>query len=190
MISEKRYIQVIPELVGKDDCEVCAQCDVDYVDEEKGLILRFGYTEARRFYGGFGNLNFIEDLIDNKKKLDKSVTSDPGFEWNQFYEGLIKDTDVLEKYHFVGNSHKQIRPYYNSWFYNDEDGNIIFEITPFYSFHYETKKSHPDFITYKKFMKDYKVTVRIVIPKERLIQWNNQAKSYNPVCYDSKGKIL
>lgn len=186
MISDTQYLQVTPESVNTGDCEVCAQCDVDYVDTEKGLTIRFGYTEFKRFCGGFGNLKFIENLVDNKKFLDKNITPDLGFEWNQFFQGIVKDTDIFKKYHFVSNSHKKIRPYYNSWFYNDEYGNIIFEITPFYPFHYETKKSHPDFITYKKFMKDYKVTVRTVIPKNRLIQWDNQAKLYNPVCYDSK----
>ncbi len=181
MITNKQYIQVTSDAIfEKGCCLSCLECDVDYVDEEKGLMIRFGYAQVNQFYGGFVAMNFIQNLIENKKFFDTSVTSDLGFEWNQFYEGLIKNTDILEKYHFVSNAHKLIRPYYNSWFYNDEHGNVIFEITPFYPFHYETKKTHPDFITYKQFMKNYKPTLKMIIPKERLIEWNEQAKSYNP----------
>lgn len=184
MITDKQYIEVIPEAIGQDDCEFCSRADIDYVDMEKNIKIRFGNNDADMFYGGFWNQNFIHDLINNKKPLDASLMLDLGFEWNQFYEGLIKNTDIFNKYHFVSNDHKQIRPYYNSWFYNDEHGNIIFEITPFYPFHYETKKSHPDFITYKQFMKDYKPTLKMIIPKERLIEWNEQAKLADPRCID------
>lgn len=187
MITDQQYIKITSDTTFEQgNCLACINCDVDYVDEKKGSIIRFGYEQANQFYGGFGTMNFIQDLIENKKILDQNITPDLGFEWNQFYQGFIKDTDIFKKYHFASNNHKQIRPYYNSWFYNDKDGNIIFEITPFYPFHYETKKSHPNFITYKQFMKDYKPSLKITIPKERLIEWNEQAKLYYPECSDSK----
>lgn len=187
MISDKQYIQVTSDAIfEKGCCLACIECDLDYVDEEKGQLIRFGYEQVNYIYGGFGRMDFVKNLIENKMILDKKITPDLGFEWNQFYQGLIKDTDILEKYHFVSNAHKQIRPYYNSWFYNDEDGNIVFEITPFYPFHYETKKSHPDFITYKQFMKSYKPIVKIIIPKERFIEWNEQAKLADPKCFNDE----
>ncbi|MBP9764817.1 hypothetical protein KBD08_00590 [Candidatus Babeliales bacterium] len=178
-ITDKQYIQVIPEPIPEGYCEVCARSDVDYVDEELGLTIKFGQTEADMFYGGFGTTDYVEDLINNKKYFDQDVTPDLGFEWNQFFQGLIKDTDVLENYHFVGNDHTEKRPYFNSWFYNDKDGNIIFEITPFYPWHYATKKQCPDKIPYKEWIKNYQVIVRKVIPKETLIAWDKQAKLYN-----------
>ncbi len=88
------------------------------------------------------------------------------------------------QYFFFSNDHKQIRPYYNSWLFNDPEGNIVFEITPFYPYVYETKKSHPDFITYKQFMKDYKLAVKTFIPKENLKQWIEQAKEIKKVFID------
>ncbi|MCX5922966.1 MAG: hypothetical protein NTU89_00185 [Candidatus Dependentiae bacterium] len=175
MISETEYIKIIPEHIGKDDCEVCAHCDIDYIDEEKNIIIRFGYEFTSTFCYKIAEYGNIQKLINGKMKIDTKVSNDLGFDWNQYFEGIIKDTDV-ETYHCWSNSHKQIRPYYSSWMYNDKNGNIVFEITPFYPWHGETKKSNPNFITYKKFMKDYKPRVKAIIQKENLIKWIDQAK--------------
>lgn len=187
VISDTQYLKVIPELIKKDDCEVCAHCDIVYVDEGKNICIRFGYDHISSFCYTIVESGFIQELIDGKLILDCNVINDLGFDWNQYFEGIIKDTDI-DTYLCWSNSHKQIRPYYNSWMYNDADGNIIFEITPFYPFHNETKKSHPDFITYKQFMKDYKPTVKTIISKENLKQWIEQAKELKKTLIDESAK--
>ena len=88
----------------------------------------------------------------------------------------MQKTDIIEKYHFEGNTHKQIQPYFESWLYNNKEGNIIFEITPFYPWHNVTKKANPEKISYKKWIKDYKAVVKTIIPKENLKQWITQAE--------------
>ncbi|MBP9764815.1 hypothetical protein KBD08_00580 [Candidatus Babeliales bacterium] len=177
-ITEKQYIQVIPEPFQEGDCEVCAMCDVYYIDEDIKLNIRFGYTEIETFNGVVGIKNF-DDLLDNKLFFDVQQRIDPGFEYNQYCQELIARSDVMNKYFFESNSHKAILPYYMSWFYNDKDGNIVFEITPFYPWHYATKKKCSDKIPYKEWIKNYQVTIRKIIPKETLIAWDNQAKLYN-----------
>ena len=175
MISETEYIKIIPEHIGKDDCEVCAHCDIDYIDEEKNIIIRFGYNELSSFCYKVIEYGFFQKLIDGKMALDSSITQDLGFEWNRFFKDCKQRTKASD-YHCWSNSHKQIRPYYSSWMYNNKNGNIVFEITPFYPWHGETKKSNTNFITYKKFMKYYKPTVKTIIPRENLIKWIDQAK--------------
>lgn len=175
IISDTKYLKINPEPIGKDDCEVCAHCDIDYVNEEKNIIIRFGYEEISSFCYFIIKSGYIQKLIKGKIMLESSITQDLGLEINQFSKGLQKSNNHF-KYHCWSNDHKQTRPYFNSWMYNDKDGNIIFEITPFYPWHGETKKSNPDFITYKKFMKDYKPTVKTIIPKEHLLKWIDQAK--------------
>ena len=183
-LSDKQYIQVIVEPIEKSSCGVCAECNLDYVDEENGLIIRFGYTEAETFNGVFGYRR-INELLNNELFFDNKTRRDPGFEYNQYCQDLIKDTDVVDKYFFESNSHTDMSSYYTSWFYNDKDGNIIFEISPYYRwFNVEDAEIQPGFVTYKDFMKDYQIIVRKVIPKETLIGWNNQAKAYKHVCYD------
>ena len=127
-ISDNQYLKIHPELINKDDCEVCAHCDIDYIDEEKNISIRFGYDTISSFCYSIARSERMQKLLHSGIVLDDNIANDPGFEWNQYYEGLIKDTDIIEKYHFEGNAHKQIMPYYNSWLYNDEKGNIFFEI--------------------------------------------------------------
>lgn len=184
--TEKQYIYVVPESIDKDDCEVCIQCKVIYIDENLGIAILFGYTEAETFHGVFGFKGFNE-LLQNKLFFDNNKRMDPGFEYNQYCQGLIEDSDVIDKYFFESNSHQDIQPFYTSWFYNDKDGNIIFEISPFYPwFNIDNPENKGGFITYEMFMKNYKVVVRKVISRETLMQWDNQAKLYNPVISDAE----
>ena len=198
IITDTKYIKVTPELIGPNDCEICAKSNIDYVDTEEKIIINFGYDDTSLFCGRFWNTQFIEDLINNKKILNKNITPELGIEWNKYAQDLLNDDVNIAKYYFVSNS-----DHYKSWLYNDESKNIIFEITPIYPWYAEThnnyidkngnlifeklsphlqrkfKKTHPDFITFKQFMKSYKPTLKIIIPKERLIEWNEQAKDYN-----------
>jgi len=183
IISATQYLKVAPEPIEKDDCEFCARCDIDYVDEEKNITIRFGYEDNSSFCYFISEYNFIQKLITGKMVLDKSITEDLGFEWNQFFKDNKKKT-AASTYLCWSNSHKQIRPYFSSWMYNDKEGNIIFEITPFYPWHGETKKSNPEFITYKKFMKDYKPTIKTVIPKENIVKWIDQAQELKKTLID------
>ena len=178
-ITSKQYIKITPEPVPEGYCEVCAQCDIDYVDEDLGLNIRFGRTEADSFYGSFGCKN-LDDLLNNKLFFDTEKRRDPGFEYNQWGQDIIHSTDVIKKYYFVSNTHAGILPYYMSWFYNDKDGNIVFEISPFYPWlEVDDAENQPGFIPYKEWIKNYQVTIRKIIPKETLIVWDNQARLYN-----------
>jgi hypothetical protein len=181
MISDTQYLTINPEDIDKDACEVCAKIDIDYIDEEKNLCIKFENEALSDFCYKITKSGHIQKLIHGKMPIDSSIAGDLGFEWNQYFEGIIKDTEVI-KYHFSSNCHKQIRPYYNSWLYNDKDGNVIFEITPFYPWH-RKKKSHPDFITYKQFMKDYKPILKTLIPKENLKQWFTQARELEKIYF-------
>lgn len=190
-ISDTQYLQVNPECLHKDDCSVCIMGDFDYIDETKSICIRFGYGFIDSFSCKFTEGTYVQNLINDKQKIDKSINFDLGIECNQFFSGRQQD-NLFMKYYFLGNDHKKIRPYYNSWMYNDEDGNVIFEITPFYPYLYETKKSHPDFVTYKQFMKSYQPILKTMIPKKNLQQWIKQAreleKIYFPEFAEAKNK--
>ena len=174
-ISETQYLKVTPECIHDDECKFCANIDIYYVDEEKNINIRFGYEHFPSFCSFLSTYGFIQKLLNNEMVLDKSVIGDPGIEWNKYPKG-IRGTKETNKFYFFGNNHKQVPPYFDGWMYNDLKGNIIFEIAPFYPWHGETKKSQPDFITYKQFMKDYKPVLITTIPKENLKQWIVQAR--------------
>jgi hypothetical protein len=175
IISNTKYLKINPECIHDDECKFCANIDIYYVDEEKNINIRFGYEHFPSFCYFIAEYGFIQKLIKNQMVLDKLVIGDPGIEWNKYPKG-IRGTKATNEFHFFGNSHKQVPPYFDGWMYNDKDGNVILEITPFYPWHGEKKKSNPDFITYKQFMKDYQPTLKTLIPKENLEQWITQAR--------------
>lgn len=149
-ISDTQYLQINPdECIHEDDCQFCAQIDMNYVDKKNKVNIKFGYEGARSFYYYIVESGIFQKLIEGKHTLDVSITDDVGLEWNEYFANKKKSTKASE-YHWSSNSHKGIRPYYSSWLYNDEKGNIIFEITPFYPWFYETKKTHPEKISYKE----------------------------------------
>lgn len=174
MISDTEYIKVIPEYIDKDDCEICSQIDIEYVDEEKNVTIRFGYEHLSSFCYFMAEYGYVEKLLNNEMILDKAAIGDPGIEWNKYTNGYIGKKET-NKFHFFGNSHKQIYPSFDGWLYNNKDGNVILEITPFYPWHHTRKKLNPNFISYKQFMKDYKPVVQTMIPKENLKKWIPQA---------------
>ena len=181
MITDKQYIQVMPESVENSSCGICAECNISFIDENTGLKIKFGQTELETFHGIFGFREF-DNLIKNRLFFDNKERIDPGFEYNQYCQDFIENSDVIDKYFFESNSHTDTPPYYTSWFYNDKDGNIIFEISPYYHWSkIEDAENQPGYVTYEDFIKNYKVVIRKTIPRETLIQWNEQAKSYHPV---------
>ncbi len=186
-ISDTQYLKINPECIYADECQVCAQLDIDYVDEEKNIMIRFGNSALSNFGYKIVESKFFQNLMLGKMTIDSKITHDLGFEWNQYFEGLIQDTHI-DQYHCWSNSHKKIRPYFSSWMYNDKDGNVIFEITPFYPWHGE-KKSSPGFITYKEFMKDYKPVLVTKIPKENLRIWVDQARKLQKIYFPEFEKI-
>jgi len=174
-ISDTQYLQIIPKCLHDDSCPTCTMVDFDYIDEAANISIRFGYSFIDSFSCKFTEGNYIQDLINGTKKIDVTISMDLGIECNQLFAEKQQAT-IFMRYYFLGNDHKKIRPYYNSWLYNDKDGKIIFEITPFYPWHGETKKTCPEKISYKKWIKDYKPTLKIIIPKKNIKKWINQAK--------------
>ncbi|MBP9765135.1 hypothetical protein KBD08_02250 [Candidatus Babeliales bacterium] len=114
----------------------------------------------------------MQQLLRGEMVKDPRI--DLGFQLNEYWQEKINIKDSL-KYHFESNSHKQIRPYYNSWLYNNEHGDIVFEITPFYPWCGRTKKSNPEKIPYKIWIQDYKSVLKVIIPKENVATWIDQA---------------
>lgn len=168
-ISEYEYLEVIPDATQKDQC--CCFCDVYYINKKTDTSIRFGYDYLSSLIYFITQDGYINKLINNEMII--ATNADLGFIWNEYYNGNINTKEAL-KYCFISNSHKQIRPYFNSWLYNDHDNNIIFEITPFYPWHNVTEEKYKDFITYEKWIKDYKPTIKTKISKKNIKQWSKQ----------------
>lgn len=174
-ISDWEYIKINNKSIENDVCEQCVLTDIDYVDELKNIKIRFGSNDVESIYNVIGNSSQFKRLMRGENILDVSTIADLGFTYNECYNKGISFESFFD-YYFEGNAHNPTPPYFDSWLYNDKDGNIIFEITPFYPWHGKTKKTNPEKVSYKEWIKDYKPTLKTMIPKENLKQWIEQAK--------------
>lgn len=180
IISDNQYLKFHFEQLEKLSPNVCIPCykiEVDYVNDKQNIDISFGYTEVSHVCYFFTKSSLISQLLNNKMNLSNDKIDNLGLEINQYFEG-VSESDVCFNYLFLSNSHKRVRPYYNSWLYNDEIGNIVFEITPFYPWHDPAEADNPNFLSYETWIKDYKPIVKTTIPFHSLKQWIYQIKKW------------
>ena len=148
---------------------------------------------------------FAEQLtkaLENKLRLDKTIKQDIARLWNieeyYFHNGLghvpefkYEMTQGFSKPQWVGykNAILSAMPSnaLGTWLYNDDEGNIIFEIAPIYPWFSYDPKTEPvpeGFIPFEEFMKNYKPTLIRKIPVEVARKWAEQAKQASQDIYD------
>ncbi|MFA6066403.1 MAG: hypothetical protein WC707_04465 [Candidatus Babeliaceae bacterium] len=135
----------------------------------------------------FYSLNQFTGMLlsatNNSLPLHPSINKDIGYLWNQELHG---EPELLQEEHqgqlfWVGERYNlwstpgDIRPKVTTWLYNDKNGDIIFEITPNYFWHFDEPTPDEDYITYEEFMKNYEPYVIRTIPHEVAQTWLEQA---------------
>ena len=131
------------------------------------------------------NLNFLLKKSLNKELyLHKSITQDIGFTYNQYSNDLRKDDlSLMNNFMYnelgkdkiwVWDKHYLWAGNFVTWIYNDNDGNIILEITPLYPY-FDDEKKNTFYISYDEWIKNYKPYLIRKIPMEIARQWLTQA---------------
>lgn len=124
--------------------------------------------------------------LNNDLQLHQSLTHDIGFLFNQYSARIcgkkLKEPTFLtyiiknDKSYWPGNNYGLWEYDFITWIYNDNNGNIIFEVTPFYPYMYCERKKEPSYIPYNKWIKTYKPFFIKTISKETAQEWLNQAE--------------
>ena len=104
--------------------------------------------------------NLINDALDNKAKLHKSILNDIGYLWNEEMQdkpGLSYFKIDSIKYwvglkNLIWATPSNANPILSTWLYNNASGEIILEITPSYPWHFIDTEDTKDenFISYEK----------------------------------------
>ncbi|OGB86129.1 hypothetical protein A3J41_00475 [candidate division TM6 bacterium RIFCSPHIGHO2_12_FULL_38_8] len=189
LISDKKYLKIssdklpIEKLRECEDCLVCTNINVTYVDDENNINIPFGVYATGSFMSKMALSDFLQKRLEGKAIYDKNISGDLGFLSNQSSEGLLGSFPEFEHY-FMDNAYAQTGTVFQSWLYNDTYGNIIFEITPFYPWNDPALRKDPRRITYKKFMKNYKPILQTIIPKKNIRQWIKQGKELNKLWFN------
>lgn len=127
--------------------------------------------------------HLLQEALHNELQLHESITNDIGLMWNK---ELHRDLDlVYEKCEgqqfWVGQRNLawstpgNVNPRLSTWVYNDKNGNIIFEITPNYRWHFvDPLPEEKDYISYEEFMKNYEPLVITTVSKKVAHRWLEQ----------------
>jgi len=147
----------------------------------------------------FALRKFSENLrkaLEGQLKLHPSITQDLGYLANE----EMQDKPGLSYRKFNGIDHWVGWDYFlwgtggditlNTWLYNDENGAIVFEITPSYSSYIGIKKKDPRYLSYKDWIKNYKPCVVKKIPQDVAQQWLEQVEDISKRIDDNVERIF
>ncbi|MBP6869767.1 hypothetical protein KBC04_02710 [Candidatus Babeliales bacterium] len=191
--------ELILKLTEIESIKIVSDSDVDFakVDYCCGeLVAYFVYNNNEFIIGqaSAGDLceNFIARLqknLKNELQIHESIKQNLGFMYNQYCHQLpLLSSEFVkilsksgESSYWVGldydvwSTYISTKSMLTTWLYNDDKGNIIFEVTPLYQWSFlPDEPEDPDFQTYEEFMKDYKPLITRVIPRQVAIEWLGQ----------------
>lgn len=154
--------------------------DLDIAFNSPNNHFTFGASDALSFCSKIEHKT--SKLLNKKEILPHQMQGKLGIFNNNYFMSLSEDDRSMD-YYFFGNSHIQQRPYFDSFLYNDLQGNIIFEITPAYHWNDEDEShvNHADFIPYSEFIQNYQSTIIRTIDPQYLYQWLEQINILKPI---------
>lgn len=129
--------------------------------------------------------DLLQKAIKNKLSLHHSITSDIGYSLNEYHinedhfathtfpSGMISWVGYLYKL-WEGNS-DDLR--LTTWIYNDNNSNIIFEVTPFYPYMFCEPEEEPNYVSYEEWIKTYKPYLITILSREIAQKWLEQAEA-------------
>ena len=130
---------------------------------------------------------FLGETLGEKLKLHKSLRSSSGvsllgYQWCKYLQKKERKDLIYDRekkgIQWVGYSYVLFESSGSygptTWLYNDEQGNIVFELTPVYPWFYSDPEPKKTFIKYSEWMKTYKPLLIRTISKETAQQWLKQ----------------
>ncbi|MGZ6251412.1 MAG: hypothetical protein ACXWL2_05250 [Candidatus Chromulinivorax sp.] len=114
----------------------------------------------------------LKEALKNKRQVDPDLFKNIGYYWNESINGADQEHPFNKNYSIL----KKYTPWgahTSTWIYNDEQGNIILEITPYYPHTFSDKYSYQDFLTW---IQNYKPLFKTIISRHVAQQWIEQAQ--------------
>jgi len=134
------------------------------------LNLNYKSSNQDIFLGQYEPYGIYTTFSENKSFNGTHIpTTDLGIAWNNC-RATTRNFKEIINFYFIGQD-------VNCWLYNDQDGNIVFEITPIYQY---SKHKTNDFSKTKKYqswIKEYKTIAKIIIDKKYINTWTPTIKN-------------
>lgn len=181
-----------------------------YADDHFDLITHYSYTTVIFYQGNklyiLENDLFIPlhhflirlqkllcESLSHNLKLDDSITYDIGYLWNIWIHGNdISLARVIKnnKYPFwVGEKYELSSGQYVSWIYNDEQNNIIFQMTPTYPVVCFDQENQREVKKYQAWMKKYRSRFKTIIPIDIAILWIEETQQILDIIHVNSEKL-
>lgn len=134
------------------------------------LNLNYKSNSQDIFLGKYEPYGVYTTFCENKRFNENHMpTTDLGIAWNN-YRATTRDFKEVIDFYLLGQE-------VNCWLYNDQNGNIIVEITPIYP---DSKYKVKDFSKTKKYqnwIKEYKTIAKIMVDKKYINTWISTIKN-------------
>jgi len=112
----------------------------------------------------------LKQALHNNRQLDSYFIQNVGYYWNESINGHDEEHPFNEIYDIL-HAYTIWESHITTWIYNDNEGNIILEITPYYPHTHDPEYSYQDFL---QWMKNYKSLIKYIIPQETAQEWIHQ----------------
>jgi hypothetical protein len=139
--------------------------------------------------------SLLELAIKDELNLDKSMTEDIGYWWNQHLQGKDSLSDSLVNESISSAALRTLlwsaARRSSTWLYN-RDGKIFLEITPTYPWHFDNDEaeSNKRYILYDEFIKNYKPYVIRELSKKTAQRWLKQAQELIQIIESNDSKYM
>lgn len=169
--KEKITVQSNPN----DFIDTCYQAPIFWVDKSKEILLSL--DSVRMNMGWFNEM--LNQALLNQLKLPNSINKNIGYQSNQdINEDIFNiEYEKIENIKsWIGNRYKLWSYSVETWIYNDEQGNIILEITPVYPKTFRDPEEDLDIDDYQNWMKTYAPILIRTIPRDVAGTWLKQTE--------------
>lgn len=127
----------------------------------------------------------LNKSLKNQLQLPSFIDEDIGLLWNKELNNTkewsmsIKDQHIFNNTESLGeyilfSTPGNTDPSLATWIYNNKNGDIVLEITPQYTGHFDDPKDGENFITYDEFIKNYKPLFITIISPSTAKKWIQQ----------------
>jgi hypothetical protein len=173
-VLDRLHALVITLDIPIEEIGCCYRIPVYMVDGKKKIILSNNTVQS-----DLQTLNsFLMQTLGGDFVLHASIVDDIGYLYNEYYQNKSKyiEVQVGRVITWVGYKYQLWQAYYRkkrfvTWMYNNVNGDIIFEITPFYPFLFCNPAQEPNYIIYEEWIKKYKPYFIKIISREIAQQW-------------------
>jgi hypothetical protein len=139
----------------------------------------------------------LTKTLNKELLLHESIKQDIGYLWNEELQGKpgLTYEEGSGNIYWIGerfllwscNSRLENRG--TTWLYNDENGDIILEITPVYPWTFRDPKPNEKYVSYDEYMKSYKPLVIRKIPVDIAQEWLVQVKKLAHTIQESEKRM-